>query len=319
MRLRDSRLNNGVGGVETVLYEKNITSLPKNKRFGIAAVTADGHSSGIRWASCFVDYDDHPSEPRRLSASSLSPRSARVSWNLECPDLSAVPLLVRISYCEIQETSGNLDFLDCTSPVKEADFPLEGPADIKDLRPFTTVIFSLSIISVVGISKNSLPVKVVLPEDVPSGPPASLSVMSLSSSSLNIKWSPPLPQFTNGVLISYEISTYPSSGAFTTAGSVTEAVIDDLSPYTQYKILVAACTSVGCAIQSPVETSAVTLPGVPAPVNMLSLNSLEGHLSWAYEREDCHSSSCSFDVNILRNSSVYSVNAISEYCRRFSL
>jgi hypothetical protein len=58
-------------GALGLLYEKNMTNLPQNRQFGIAAVTASGASSGIKWATCSVPYDDSPPAPRAPSADCL--------------------------------------------------------------------------------------------------------------------------------------------------------------------------------------------------------------------------------------------------------
>jgi hypothetical protein len=43
--------------------------------------------------------------------------------------------------------------------------PLTGPAIIDGLRPSSTVMFYLAVVSVVGTSRDSVPVRLTLPED----------------------------------------------------------------------------------------------------------------------------------------------------------
>ncbi|KAF2352895.1 Fibronectin type III [Trinorchestia longiramus] len=204
----------------------------------------------------------------------------------------------------------NKERLHCAVTVKES--PLSEHTEITGLRPSSSMIFSLSVVSVVGTSRNSLPVGLQLPEDVPGGPPLSLSVESASNVSLSLSWKPPLAAVTNGELTHYIVSTQPPSKQVTVPAPLTQVTVSHLSPFTWYRVMVYACTRPGCATDHPAIKSAHTLPGLPSAVDLFSLNSIDGEISWAFPDENCHSSACSFDVRIASNSSSISITGLQE-------
>ena len=80
---------------------------------------------------------------------------------------------------------------------------------------------------------------------VPSGPPLNF-VISVTSRTLTLSWSPPLPSQRNGVIISYLI-TCSSGGSIinSTRTSSTSLTITGLQPFTNYICSVSAVTTVG--------------------------------------------------------------------------
>ncbi|XP_018022807.1 cytokine receptor [Hyalella azteca] len=312
-RVRDQNLHHSLGaGALGLLYERNMTDLPQNRQFGIAAIAASGMSSGIKWATCSVPYDDSPPAPRAPSADCLSSRSVKLSWNFECPDKSAVPLYVRISFCETGPAASP-DAARCDTNVTVEERPLTGPAVIDGLRPSSTVMFYLSVVSVVGTSRDSVPVRLTLPEDVPEGPPQSLAVTSRTNTSLTLQWTSPLDVTTNGQLVAYQVTTSPPSGVVRVAGRDTQVVLRDLRPYQAYQVLVVACTRAGCAVNHSAVAGATTRPGLPEKVEQLSVSRRDGRMSWAYTPDLCHSASCSFDVIVVNNDTVHSYTGIREH------
>ena len=83
----------------------------------------------------------------------------------------------------------------------------------------------------------------ILPE--PNGLPQNITFL-LTSRSLTLSWSPPLPSQRNGVIISYLITC--SSGDIiinTTRTSSTSLTITGLQPFTNYTCSVSASTIIG--------------------------------------------------------------------------
>ena len=81
----------------------------------------------------------------------------------------------------------------------------------------------------------------------PSQAPQSLSGVAPSSTSITLSWSPPLPEYRNGLIISYYVNiTLLETGTsvyYTTTH--TTFTIFGLIPYTSYSCIVAAETSIG--------------------------------------------------------------------------
>ena len=80
---------------------------------------------------------------------------------------------------------------------------------------------------------------------VPSGPPQNL-VSSVTSRTLTLSWSPPLPSQRNGVIISYLITCSLGGNIInSTRTSSTSLTITRLQPFTSYTCSVSAATIVG--------------------------------------------------------------------------
>ena len=80
---------------------------------------------------------------------------------------------------------------------------------------------------------------------VPSGPPQDFTI-SVTSRTLTLSWSPPLPSQQNGVITSY-ILTWISGGNIinSTRTSSTSLTITGLEPFTNYTFSVNSSTVVG--------------------------------------------------------------------------
>ena len=81
----------------------------------------------------------------------------------------------------------------------------------------------------------------------PNGPPQSFRVVAISSTSIRLTWTAPLPEEQNGVITSYRITvTEVESGEEvlqrTTASSVSFLIVDSLRPYYGYRCTIAAFT-----------------------------------------------------------------------------
>ena len=81
----------------------------------------------------------------------------------------------------------------------------------------------------------------------PSQAPQSLSGIASSSTSITLSWSPPLPEYRNGLIISYYVNiTLIETGTSVYYNTThTTFSITGLIPYTSYSCIVAAETSIG--------------------------------------------------------------------------
>ena len=82
----------------------------------------------------------------------------------------------------------------------------------------------------------------------PTGPPQDILAWTLSSTSILVKWSPPLPSEQNGVILNYTVSYIsPSSHlkSLNTADNSTSIEVKNLAIFTKYGFTVKAWNVVG--------------------------------------------------------------------------
>ncbi|KAL5008917.1 hypothetical protein ScPMuIL_014498, partial [Solemya velum] len=143
------------------------------------------------------------------------------------------------------------------------------------LSPHTEYEYRLRITNHGG-EGESIWVTVLTMSSRPAGvnPP---SVNILGPTSMEIVWAPPLQP--NGALESYTISLPEPRLEFRNTTFINSVVVNDLTPYTQYMVILTACTSAGCteSVPAKVRTDGAIpeglLPPVPTPIsqNMISV------------------------------------------------
>ena len=84
---------------------------------------------------------------------------------------------------------------------------------------------------------------------VPSSPPTSVASSVLSSSTVQISWSPPDPTGQNGIITSYTVivsnTAMSETITYTASASTTFLLVSGLSAFTTHECYIAANTSVG--------------------------------------------------------------------------
>lgn len=86
----------------------------------------------------------------------------------------------------------------------------------------------------------------------PSGFPRGVSISAISSASVELSWTPPLPDERNGIITGYWATlTRRGTGLQVQLfSSTTSIVFSMLNPFTSYVMTVSASTSVGLGPQS---------------------------------------------------------------------
>ena len=89
---------------------------------------------------------------------------------------------------------------------------------------------------------------------VPSGAPENIISTSLSSTSVQLSWNPPLDDQQNGIITEYyvnvtELETGMTSQLIVSGGN--QLLIDTLHPYYVYNFFISAATNVGQGPYSP--------------------------------------------------------------------
>ena len=98
----------------------------------------------------------------------------------------------------------------------------------------------------------------------PSGPPQNVRIPSKSSNSLSVSWSPPDLRHRNGPIVRYSVYVYPQSGGrplYSYSAYRTSYEVSRLSPYTVYRVKVAAVTRNGTGPFSPLISERTTADG----------------------------------------------------------
>ena len=84
---------------------------------------------------------------------------------------------------------------------------------------------------------------------VPSSPPTSVASSVLSSSTVQLSWSPPDPTGQNGIITSYTVIVSNTATSetitYTTNANTTSLLVSGLSAFTVHEFYIAANTSIG--------------------------------------------------------------------------
>ena len=95
---------------------------------------------------------------------------------------------------------------------------------------------------IIIISKYFALLIIILILTAPSGPPLNISVDILSSSSMNVAWSPPMQELQNGIIVHYLVSIQTGDSKMTVETNVPYLTIEELHPHYTYELSVAAVT-----------------------------------------------------------------------------
>ena len=92
-----------------------------------------------------------------------------------------------------------------------------------------------------------------LPLPEPSGPPQNVHASSLSSTSIRVKWSPPILSQRNGIISNYTVrftSQFGQAKSVNTIDNKTSIVIRDLAIFTRYSFTIKAWNVMGAGPES---------------------------------------------------------------------
>lgn len=89
---------------------------------------------------------------------------------------------------------------------------------------------------------------------VPSGPPVNFTAMAISSTSIVLKWKPPLIHKQNGIITGYTISQLMAGNISTYSTPDLMFTVMDLRPFTSYTYSITAFTVVGSGPSSSTVT-----------------------------------------------------------------
>ncbi|XP_041474903.1 tyrosine-protein phosphatase Lar-like isoform X2 [Lytechinus variegatus] len=217
-----------------------------------------------------------PSQPEQFEGVAISAFQIRLTWMMRDTE----PQIVRY---ELYYNVSTSDMHKTITPT--TDYVLG------DLRPNTLYHIRLAARSETGEGASSPVITVKTQQSVPGAPPQEVGGTVLSSTSIEVRWSPPPEEDQNGDITGYKIVYRKMSLISTNDPEMTvqvEAddrsyVLEDLSKYTLYDISVVACTAIGDGPPSDslsIRTAEDAPEGPPRKVRVRVFNSTTIKVQW---------------------------------------
>ena len=218
--------------------------------------------------------------PKDLSIEEIRSNSAVAHWSPLSNNLwLGQPKGYNLTWFESSNSTINHYFINDT----RADSFL-----IKDLEEFTDYVFRIYAVNGAGQSPPSEAVNIQTLEDVPSAGPSNVTAGPTSSTGIQVSWGPLPKRHRNGIIKGYRIQYQalkqdaPLLHKTIEGNNTKHANLNDLKPFTLYQLAVAAYTTVGDGIYSPV-VSAQTLedtPGLPQNISSPSVSQTTARILW---------------------------------------
>ncbi|XP_072551327.1 phosphatidylinositol phosphatase PTPRQ [Salminus brasiliensis] len=141
---------------------------------------------------------------------------------------------------------------------------------LRNLRPYSHYSVSVRAHTQLGHGdQTSRPLQMMSGEDVPGSPPYGLAYESISSSEVNVTWSPPV--VPNGIILYYSVEYWNATHTLNLTTHTPFTVLSNLRKYANYRLAVQAATQVGLGNHSSEILNITTLEDVPSgPVHNLS-------------------------------------------------
>ncbi|GAA6106524.1 phosphatidylinositol phosphatase PTPRQ isoform X3, partial [Tachysurus ichikawai] len=279
-----------------------LTGLDKYTQYKVrvAAWTAAGESpvSDEDNISVLTPEDEPDSPPHTLELLNTTSSTATITWSP--PDKpNGIIILYEVTY-------SNSTF----SYTVNSNVP---SVTLRHLKPYTLYNVTARGYTRLGHGNKTSPTLQMLSgEDVPGSPPYGLSYDSISSSEVNVSWSPPL--VPNGVILYYSVEYWNITHTLNITTHTPSVLLSNLRKYARYRLSVQAATRVGLGNHSSEILNITTLEDVPSspPQSLyyrkLSDNQVE--LSWQ-PPEDANSEILYYVVRVWNRSSEF-VNDVTK-------
>ncbi|KAF5893565.1 phosphatidylinositol phosphatase PTPRQ isoform X3, partial [Clarias magur] len=236
-----------------------LTGLDKYTQYKVrvAASTAAGESPGSDEDNISVlTLEDEPdSPPYNLAVLNTTSSTATITWSP--PDK---PNGIIVSY-EVTYSNATFSYtLNSTVPR----------VTLHHLKPYTLYNVSAQGYTRLGHGDQTSPtLRMLSGEDVPGSSPYGFAYESISSSEVNVSWSPPL--VPNGVILYYSVEYWNTTHTLNITTHTPFVLLSNLRKYARYRLSVQAATRVGLGNHSSEILNITTLEDVPSgPVHNLS-------------------------------------------------
>ncbi|XP_049339571.1 phosphatidylinositol phosphatase PTPRQ isoform X4 [Astyanax mexicanus] len=223
----------------------------------VAASTAVGESPlSVEDDVYILTPEDEPdSPPRDLAVVNTTSSTATITWSP--PDKpNGIIRLYEIFY-------SNATYSHTVNSTVSS-------VTLRNLKPYSHYNVSVQAYTLLGNGDQTSPtLQMMSGEDVPGSPPYGLAYESISSSEVNVTWSPPV--VPNGIILYYNVEYWNSTHTLNLTTHTPFTVLSNLRKYANYRLAVQAATQVGLGNHSSEILNITTLEDVPSgPVHNLS-------------------------------------------------
>lgn len=263
--------------------------VPDNKiyQFAISANTKNG-SSGMVWASCTVIHNKVVGKMKSVWINSIAATSIEVGWKLDCSDRIGTVQGFNIYYCPIISPY-NLSCKEEELNKTVLGDPQTIRGRVTDLKPYTTYMVAVAVITQSGEGLQSEPLYNTTLEAAPSCPEP-VTITDITNTSMIVSWKP--PALMNGALHRYDVYYNNKVKRIDMPLNIKRQDIPplqtklmNLTSYLNYTVSVAACT-VECSQKSPPVTvqTDIGVPGEMERPTVQGINSSMVLVSWSPPR-----------------------------------
>lgn len=209
--------------------------------------------------------------PRDFSVDEIKTNSAMAHWSPLANNLwLGQPVGYNITWSEHNNSTVMFLMVNDT----RADSHL-----IKDLEEYMDYTFRIYAVNEAGLSPSSEPVSIRTLEDVPSSGPTNITARATSPNIVSVEWGAVPKRHRNGLIKGYKVqyraikSDAQTQHKIVNDNSTKHVTLNDLKPFTNYQLAVAAFTSAGDGVYSSVQT-VQTLEDTPEKPQNLSFTSI---------------------------------------------
>ncbi|XP_058244423.1 phosphatidylinositol phosphatase PTPRQ isoform X1 [Hemibagrus wyckioides] len=229
-----------------------LTDLDKYTQYKVrvAAWTAAGESPVSDEDNIFIltPEDEPDSPPHTLVLLNTTSSTATITWSP--PD----------------KPNGIIVFYEVTYSNSTFSYTVNSTAPsvtLRHLKPYTLYNVTARGYTRLGHGNQTSPTLQMLSgEDVPGSPPYALAYDSISSSEVNVSWSPPL--VPNGVILYYSVEYWNTTHSLNITTHTPSVLLSNLRKYARYRLSVQAGTRVGLGNHSSEILNITTLEDVPS-------------------------------------------------------
>lgn len=208
--------------------------------FAVSA-NSPSSSSGMVWSKCTALPNSDIGKLEKIWIKELQSTYMVFEWMLSCID-HAILKGFRITYCPINDPK----LQDCRTDAESIEIMGERNGfNLTDLKPYTTYKTYIQMFSAHSRGPNSDNLVNTTMETAPT-PPRNLRYEDLTNTTVTLTWDE--PEQYNGVLAKYEIHyNFDKRVVEANKSKQHRYVLDQLDAYTEYEIVVWACTNGGNA------------------------------------------------------------------------
>ncbi|PNF42338.1 hypothetical protein B7P43_G03672 [Cryptotermes secundus] len=266
----------------TVTLKKIHVPEDKIYQFAISANTKNA-SSGMVWASCTVIHNKVVGKMKSVWINRIGSTYIEVGWKLDCSDRIGTVQGFNIYYCPIVSPY-NLSCKEHELNTTVMGDPQTIHGNISNLKPYTTYMVAIAVITQSGEGLQSEPLYNTTLEAAPVAP-GPVNVTEITNTSMVVTWNP--PKSMNGALRNYDVfygDTSKRLNMNTNERPETVPVsmkLENLTSYYNYTVSVVACTTACSEKSSPVTVQTdIGVPGMMEHPTVQYINSSMVLVSW---------------------------------------